>query len=91
MKKIELSEQHTNALKNLVGQGGTGVEALSALFMTAELELRDVLSIDKKSNMGLQSLARQEAVEMLLAIKDLIFPSETHREKGEGSKISPWR
>lgn len=89
--KIELDEQKQNALVALVTSGGAGVEALKDLFMAAELELRDVLRIDNKGNMGLQSLARQEAVEMLLQIKDVIFPGDTPREKGTGSKISPWR
>lgn len=92
MKKIELTEQQANALAGLVANRGAGVEALEALFIAAELELRDVLTIDKKGNMGLQSLARQDAVEMLLMIKDLIFPSESVRRKGEGSDLlSPWR
>lgn len=89
--KIELDEQKQNALTALVTSGGAGVEALKELFMAAELELRDVLKIDKKGNMGLQSLARQEAVETLLQIKSVIFPDDTPREKGSGSPISPWR
>ena len=91
MKKIELNENQTNALATLVANGGTGVEALKALFVAAELELRDVLSIDKKGNMGLQSLARQEAVEMLLQVRNLIFPGDTTRLRGEASEVSPWR
>lgn len=89
--KIELDEQKSNALAGLVAAGGAGVEALKEIFTAAELELRDVLKIDKKGNMGLQSLARQEAVEMLLQIRDVVFPSDTPRAKGEGSKMSPWR
>lgn len=70
----------------MVKGGGAGVEALSELFASAERELRDVLKIDPKGNMGLQSLARQLAVEMLLEVRDVIFTGVLPQDRPEKEK-----
>lgn len=91
--KIDLEQNKADTLAAFVKGGGAGVEALWDLFSAAERELRDVLKIDPKGNMGLQTLARQQAVEMLLEIRDVIFTGvlPQDREKEDRPEISKWR
>lgn len=89
--KIDLEQQELNALATLGTRGGADVEALKKVFRAAEAELRDVMNIDPKGNMGLQSLASQRAVEMLWEIGDVIFPAGSGKTTAERKKISPWR
>lgn len=91
--KIDLDQKKADTLAAMVKGGGAGVEALSDLFAAAESELRDVLKIDPKGNMGLQTLARQHAVDMLLEVRDVIFTGvlPQDRPKDEKPAISKWR
>lgn len=92
--KINLDETKTRAVASLINVGGAGVEALKELFIAAEDELRDVCNIDPKGNMGLQALAAQKSVEILLEIRSHVFPDSVRTEKvaGGGEKrISQWR
>lgn len=84
--KIELDEVKTNAIKAMVTAGGAGVEALRDLFTAAEAELRDVMNIDPKGNMGLQSLASQRAVETIRELFSHVFPDQRSSRSGNGSK-----
>lgn len=89
--KIDLDEKEFNALAALGQRGGADVEALRKLFRAAENELRDVMNIDPKGNMGLQSLASQRAVEMLREIVVMIFPGEFAATVKKAEEKRPYR
>lgn len=56
-------------------------------------DLGNIMNIDPKGNMGLQSLARQEAFGVVSSIAKLFTPDIIeHMQKSETKKtISPWR
>lgn len=85
-KTIYLDENKSNALAKMIAAGGAGTEALRELFTKAEAELRDVLNIDPKGNMGLQSLASQRAFETLQEIRKQVFPGQAVVQSGESKK-----
>lgn len=91
--KINLDENKSNAIAKLMAIGGAGVEALKSLLLSAEAELDSVRNIDPKGNMGLQALAAQRAMEILLEIRSHIFPDSVRIEKSGSNekKISEWR
>lgn len=84
--KIDLEQNKLDAIQKLMAVGGAGVEALRELFSRAEAELSDVRNIDPKGNMGLQSLAAQQAIKVLDEIKSQIFPDETPVSRKESNK-----
>lgn len=91
--KINLDEGKSNAIARLIAVGGAGVDALKELLISAEAELDSVSNIDPKGNMGLQALAAQKAVEILLEVRSHIFPESVKLKKvgTEEKKISAWR
>lgn len=90
--KINLDPEKSNAIAKLMGVGGAGVEALKELFIAAESELDSVRNIDPKGNMGLQALAAQKSVEVLLEIRSHIFPELRGPERKPTEKtISQFR
>lgn len=80
--KINLDPEKSNAIAKLMAVGGTGVEALKELLLSAEAELDSVSNIDPKGNMGLQALAAQKAVETLQEIRSHVFPETVRQVKG---------
>ena len=72
--KTKLSNDKINALVSMGHDGGAGAKALKELFEEAVMELDSVSNIDKKGNMGLQALARQEAVAIIRDMYWLIWP-----------------
>ena len=51
-------------------------------------DLKDITNIDPKGNMGLQTLARQEACKEVKAIKDLIFPALGEKKPLPGAPVA---
>lgn len=90
--KIELTPEDENAIATLVATKGAGVEALKRLFSAGIADLRDVMTLDPKGNLGLQSLAAQRAVSVVEAIQAKIFPDMGYTVPGTGKKgISQFR
>lgn len=71
--KIILPEEETNALETMIRSGANGVKVLDRIFKESIEDLKNIKNIDPKSNMGLQTLARQLACEIVEDIQKLIF------------------
>lgn len=97
MKRIELEQDEVDALENLVNSGSTGVAVLKKIIKLHIEELESVRNIDPKGNMGLQTLARQNALEIVEDIAKMMFPdagmvrSRTFQPQGASQPISPYR
>ena len=94
MKKIT-DPNELDALANLASSGQKGYGVLKKIFKENIEELSSIMNIDSKGNMGLQALARQHAVEILLGIAENIFPDEKENisslKKTGDKPISQWR
>lgn len=90
--KINLQIEEQNALAQFVGSGANYVRVIEKIFAEAINDLKDINNIDPKGNMGLQALARQEAVKTILEIKDAIFPDQAEKiPTARPTKISQYR
>lgn len=94
MKKINLTPEQVNALEQHSNSGANGVKIIKAILTFYIEDLINIDNIDPKGNMGLQTLARQEAKKTLVEVRDLIFPelSEDMKKATPGAeKMSQWR
>lgn len=92
MKKNDLDENQIMLLAQFVKTGGAEVKLIHVILKKEIRELRDVLNIDPRGNMGLQALARQEAVKVLENVFDIIFPELLEKKFQDNSKkINPYR
>lgn len=95
--KIILSPNEKADIENLSASGARGYEVLKKIFKTELNDLKSVMNIDPKANVGLQTCARQLAYEYLLDIAEIIFLDESEdikagKKSGTGDKpISQWR
>jgi len=91
MKKINLDKNEEDALGALILQGGNSVAVLKKIFTLAIEDLKDITNVDSKGNMGLQTLARQLAVEKMIIVRDLIFQEVQTKPFIEKEKPSQWK
>lgn len=91
--KIILEPNESSAIANFAASGHQAYPVLKKIFKYYQDELESVRNIDPKGNMGLQSLARQEALKILDDISNEIFPdiSPPRRKEEPGKKISQYR
>lgn len=90
--KINLDQNESDALEQFEKSGANSVAVIRKIFEAGIDELKDVENIDPKGNMGLQSLARQEAVKIVRGLRDIIFPELAKKETKPGEpKKNPWR
>jgi hypothetical protein len=93
--KIELKIEEHNALEQFEQSGANYVRVIEKIFAGAINELKDINNIDPKGNMGLQALARQEAVKIMLEVKDMIFPGQVEKKTKPVAPADPggskWR
>lgn len=95
--KINLSQDDQVYLQNLASSGAKGYEVAKKIFNFYMNDLVNVLNIDAKGNVGLQTCARQEAYKILVEVSDLLFPGETVGPRSQslpgttGEKKSQWR
>lgn len=74
--KINLEQEEKDALETMSKSGANYVVALKKVFNEALKDLENIRNIDPKSNMGLQTLARQLACEMVVDMRDAVFGPE---------------
>lgn len=70
------------------------MKVIEKVFKEGITDLKDINNVDPKGNMGLQTLARQEAVKILVEIAEMIFPDQEKLKTSAGpqeKKISKWR
>jgi len=72
--KINLDENEQNALATFNNSGQNAIQVMKKIFTFYIEDLESVKNIDPKGNMGLQSLARQEALKIVEEMRDIIFP-----------------
>ncbi len=96
--KIQLDQNEVNALEQLAGSGMNAYGVLKKIFKHYISDLESVRNIDPKGNMGLQTLARQEALKTVEEIAELLFPdaavarSRTQPPTGpQGKPLSQYR
>ena len=81
MKTINLTKDDSDAIQHFQLSGQKAYSVFKKVFEHYKNDLGSVLNIDKKGNMGLQALARQEALVILNEIADIIFPDEEVAKK----------
>lgn len=94
MKRINLDQGEETSLEQFVGSGANYVKVIEKIFTFYLEDLKNIQNIDPKGNMGLQTLARQEAFGNLEEIRNIIFPGLAERKKLEErptGKMSPFR
>jgi hypothetical protein len=73
MKKIQIDPAEQATLDSLLGSGAPGLALMRRIFDHYVDDLGDVRNIDPKGNVGLQTVARQEALNILEEIRGTIF------------------
>lgn len=100
MKKITLNETEEADVQNLATSGSKGYDVLKKIFQEQVRDLASVMNIDPKSNVGLQTCARQLAYQSLLEMAEVMFPNDADAIKAArdgkqapsgDKKISQWR
>lgn len=92
MKKIDLTIDESKALENFASSGHQAYPVLKKMFKHYQEDLGSVKNIDNKGNMGLQALARQNALEIVEEIAEKIFvDSPPVRREGGEKKIPQYR
>lgn len=93
--KINLDPNEVNALEHFEGSGMPAVAVIKKILQFSITRLDSIENIDPKGNMGLQTLANQNAVKELKEIRDVIFPGIAPRPvkpgQGEQTGKSQWR
>ena len=93
--KINLDQNEVNALEQFEGSGMNAVPVIKKILEKSIDFLGDIANIDPKGNMGLQTLANQNAVKELKDIRDTIFPGVARVSKKQpaepGAPKSQWR
>jgi hypothetical protein len=93
--KINLDQNETNALEQFEGSGMNAVAVIKKILDTAISFLGSIENIDPKGNMGLQTLANQNAVKEIKEIRDQIFSSVAVKNNrpvsGEKKPVSQYR
>lgn len=95
IEKIKLNDDESSALENFARSGQQAYPVLKKIFKHYIGDLESVRNIDSKGNMGLQALARQNALESLEEIEEQIFPdvapARRKPEPGDRPPISQYR
>lgn len=91
--KPNFSENETALLERFKASGASDAELVKKIIVFYMDEMKDIMKIDPKGNMGLQALARQEAYKMLSAIAEIIYPDivEYSTKPEVKAAINPWR
>lgn len=91
--KIILEENEENVLASLQNSAMPGFKVVEKIFKLNMEDLESIENIDPKGNMGLQTLARQEALKTLKDIYQKVFGStvKTVGVSGEKKKIGPYQ
>lgn len=99
MKKILLDANEVQALQQFEASGMNAVKVIKKIFDLATADLQNIENIDPKGNMGLQALARQEAVAWVRELGGLVFGRSVENsrkpdripEGGPAKPPSQWR
>lgn len=95
MKRMNLDQNEINALEQFEASGMNAVAVIKKIFNFHIAELDSIKNIDPKGNMGLQSLANQNALEAVEGIRDTVFQTVAQKKKvpiAEPEKTkSQWR
>ena len=94
--KINLDQNEIDALEKFETSGMNAVAVIKKILDTSISYMGSIENIDPKGNMGLQTLANQNAVKELKDIRDAIFQSmaKINRKPELGDKKekkSDWR
>lgn len=92
--KINLDQNEIDALEKFEGSGMNAVGVIKKILQYAIDDLGNIENIDPKGNMGLQTLANQNATKELKVIRDTIFPGVARQNlspKNAGKPKSEWR
>lgn len=89
MKKINLNADDKQHLASLIGTNAPGIGVLKKILKHYTDELRDVRSIDPKKNVGLQTVAAQKALDVLIEFEDEVFNAAKPRIVSGGPEGQP--
>ncbi len=90
-EKLVLSAEEQEMISSLIKQKSAGVQVIEKVIKYYLEQLRDIRNIDSKGNMGLQTLANQNAHELLLDIFNEMFPSLVAQQRAVKPKMSQWQ